>query len=86
MLNPFRLALVGAGMITRQSHLPEALASPMAEIAAIVDPVLERAAGLARAYGIAPRIASRVDEVLGEIDGAIIASRTTRIVGSPLPA
>ncbi len=74
MSNPFRLALIGAGMITQQSHLPAALASPRAEVMAIVDPVVERASELAKSYGIAPRIASRVDDVLGEVDGAIIAT------------
>lgn len=74
MSQPFRLAIVGAGMITRQSHLPAALASTAVEVAALVDPVSERAAALAREYGIAPRIAVRIGEVLGEIDGAVIAT------------
>ena len=74
MPNSFRLALVGAGLITQQSHLPAALASPLAEVAAIVDPVVERARQLARAYGIAPHIASRVEEVLDTVDGAVIAT------------
>ena len=46
-MKTFRLAIVGAGMITRASHLPAALASPLAEVVAIVDPVVERASGLA---------------------------------------
>ena len=39
--NPFRLALVGAGRITQESHLPAALASSMIEVVAIVDPVID---------------------------------------------
>ena len=74
MSTPFRLALVGAGMITQQSHLPAALASAMVEVAAIVDPVAERAAQVAKAYGIAPRIASGVEEVLADVDGVVIAT------------
>jgi len=74
MSPPFRLALVGAGLITQQSHLPAALASPMVEVSAIVDPVTERAVELARGYGIRPRIAARVEDVVMEIDGAIIAT------------
>ncbi len=70
----FRLGLVGAGLITQGSHLPAALASTMVEVAAIVDPAVERAAQLARDYGIAPRIAPRVEDVLASIDGAIIAT------------
>ncbi len=70
----FRLGLVGAGLITQGSHLPAALASPGVEVTAIVDPAVERAAQLARDYGIAPRIAPRVEDVLTSIDGAIIAT------------
>lgn len=71
---PFRLALVGAGMITRQSHLPAALASRLAEVAAIVDPVEERARALARDYGVTPRISTNLTEVLPDVDGAVIAT------------
>jgi len=74
MSQPFRLAIVGAGMITRESHLPSALASTLVEVTALVDPVAQRAAALAREYGIAPRIATHVGEVLGDIDGAVIAT------------
>jgi len=70
----FRLALVGAGMITQQSHLPAALASPLAEVAAIVDPVVARASDLARSFGLSTRIVPRVEDVLGDIDGAVIAT------------
>jgi UDP-N-acetyl-2-amino-2-deoxyglucuronate dehydrogenase len=61
-------------MITRSSHLPAALASPMAEVAAIVDPVLERAGELARSYGLDVQLASRVEDVLDRVDGAVIAT------------
>ena len=74
MSNPFRLALVGAGMITQQSHLPAALASNAVEVTAIVDPVVERATGLAKSYGIDPRIVGRVEDILADVDGAIIAT------------
>ena len=70
----FRLGLVGAGLITRDSHLTAALTSPLVEVAAIVDPAVDRAAQLARDYGITPQIASRVEDVLSSIDGAIIAT------------
>jgi predicted dehydrogenase len=74
MSKPFRLAIVGAGMITRGSHLPSALASTLIEVTALVDPVAGRAAALAGEYGIAPRIATRIGEVLGHIEGAVIAT------------
>jgi predicted dehydrogenase len=74
MPRPFRLALVGAGMITQSSHLPAALASPLVHVEAIIDPAVDRAAGLARTYGLSVRIAPRVDDVFGGIDGALIAT------------
>jgi predicted dehydrogenase len=71
---PFRLALVGAGLITEGGHLPAALACPEIEVAAIVDPVTERAAALATRYGIAPIIGSDTDAIVGHVDGAVIAT------------
>ena len=70
----FRLALVGAGMVTRSSHLPAALASDKVQVVAIVDPMRQRAQALARRYGIAPVIVPQVQDVLGDIDGAVIAT------------
>ena len=61
-------------MITRVSHLPAALASPMMEVAAIVDPFPDRAADLARSYGIRPIIATRIEDILDAFDGAVIAT------------
>ena len=74
MSQKFRLALVGAGMITQGSHLPAALANPAIEVTAIVDPVESRARKLASSYGISPLIATRVEEVVNAIDGAVIAT------------
>ena len=51
MPQSFRLALVGAGMVTRGSHLPAALASDKVQVAAIVDPIRQRAEELAHWYG-----------------------------------
>ena len=36
----FRLAIVGAGLITRGAHLPTALSLPEIEVSALVDPVV----------------------------------------------
>ena len=74
MQRKFRLALIGAGMITESSHLPAALALSDIEVAAIVDPVPNRAAALARKFGIAPRVGMLVDEIRNDIDGAIVAT------------
>ena len=74
MIKLFRLALVGAGMITQGSHLPAALASSKVKVVAIVDPVQDRATTLARSYGINPKIVPQVQDILNEIDGALIAT------------
>jgi len=74
MPQPFRLALVGAGMVTRSSHLPAALASDKVQVVALVEPMHQRAEELARWYGIAPAIVPCVQDVLGAIDGAVIAT------------
>lgn len=74
MPDQFRLALIGAGMITQGSHLPAALESHRIRVAAIVDPVADRARRLARSYGIDPLIAQDVGGILGAVDGAVIAT------------
>ncbi len=73
-MTPFRLALVGAGKITAGSHLPAALALPFVEIAAIVDPVAERAREAAAWFGRTLPHAPRVEDVIGRIDGALVAT------------
>jgi predicted dehydrogenase len=70
----FRLGILGAGQITRNSHLPAALACPNVRVAAIVDPVKHRAAELASEFGIAPATASDVSEVGHALDGCIVAT------------
>jgi len=74
MPQEFRLALVGAGLVTAGSHLPAALASTRVRIEAIVDPAVERAGALARKFGIKPEIAPDVAAVANRIDGAVIAT------------
>jgi predicted dehydrogenase len=74
MTEPLRVAVVGAGMISSSMHVPAVLASPRARLIAIVDPARQRAEDLARKYGVRPAIATRVEDVLGDIDAAIIAT------------
>jgi predicted dehydrogenase len=74
MPKPFRLALVGAGMVARSSHLPAALASEKVKLVALVDSMRKRAEEIARWHGIAPVIVPQVQDVLGEIDGVVIAT------------
>jgi predicted dehydrogenase len=78
MTDQFRLAVIGAGLITQTSHLPAALALPQVVVKAIIDPVPARAAALASSYGIRPLIVSDISEALCApgctLDGAIIAT------------
>jgi len=74
MPDKFRIAIVGAGMITAQSHLPAVLASANAELVGIVDADRARAEALARSYGLAVKVGVDLGELLGGVDGAIIAT------------
>jgi predicted dehydrogenase len=69
----FRLAIVGAGR-QAMSHLPAALGCTRVKVVALVDPVVQRAHRLARRFALSPRLVESIDEVLGEIDGAVIAT------------
>jgi predicted dehydrogenase len=70
----FRLGIIGAGLITENSHLPAALATSDVRLEAVVDPVASRAASLVRRFGIDAQVARDVGEVLGQLDGAVIAT------------
>ena len=70
----FRIVLVGAGRIASQAHLPAILACDAARLSAIVDPVPERAARLAREYGLSVRIFEKLEPALEAADGAIVAT------------
>jgi predicted dehydrogenase len=69
-----RVGIVGAGLITRNSHLPAVLGHPHARLTALVDSDTSRARALAESYGATPRVAPRVEDVLGEIDACIVAT------------
>lgn len=69
-----RLGIVGAGMISRESHLPAALSSPMVDVTAIVDSDRGRAERLARDYGIEVVAVSTIEEAAEHIDAAIVAT------------
>jgi len=61
-------------MIAESAHLPAALECPAVEVVALVDPVRERIARLARRFGLAPLLAQDVSEVVGRIDAAVVAT------------
>jgi predicted dehydrogenase len=69
----FRLAIVGCGKIAA-SHAEAALASGITEISALVDPAPERARALAERFDVSPLIARDVAEIIGAVDGAVIAT------------
>jgi predicted dehydrogenase len=74
MSTGFRLAIVGAGRITETAHLPAALASRQIELVALIDPVVERARRLVWQYGIRAETATRLGDLLGDLDGVLIAT------------
>lgn len=70
----FRIVIVGAGAITRVAHIPAVLASPIAELAAVVDPNQAQARSVCQLYGIKPEIAGDISEVKNPYDAAIVAT------------
>lgn len=70
----FRIVLIGAGQIGAQAHLPAVLSAPGVELAAIVDPAIERGQSLARNYGLKVPVHARVANALVGADGAIVAT------------
>ena len=74
MSDAFRLGIVGAGRITATSHLPAALASPGVCLSALVDPDRGRASALAAAAGSDALVSDRLEDVLAEVDGVVIAT------------
>lgn len=68
-----RLGMVGCGAITRQMHLPTARRLREVTVAALVDPDVRSAEGLAAECGV-PRVAARLADVASAIDAVIIAT------------
>lgn len=67
-----RIAIVGAGAITKLGHLPVALAEPQVKVTAIVDRDQARAAALAQAHGV-PHVFTDYMDIVGKTDAAIVA-------------
>ena len=70
-IEPFRIAVIGAGTIARNAHIRAALSLRDVQLTAIVDPVIERAKELAKEIPGA-RAASAISQIGGMIDGAIV--------------
>jgi predicted dehydrogenase len=73
MSHPFRLAIVGCGRISN-AHALAAVASPAVELAALVDPVEDRARALAERVGARPLVATAVRDLAGRVEAAVIAT------------
>lgn len=68
-----RLAIIGAGAVSEKRYLPAAGAVSGLEITHLVDLDGARARMLATEYGV-PHAAEDYREILGEVDGAVIAT------------
>ena len=74
-LQPIRLAIIGAGAITKNGHLPAALRSPAFDLYALVDKKVEIAQELARKYSLGSGIVfDNFDRVLDSVEAVIIAT------------
>jgi predicted dehydrogenase len=69
-----RIGVIGAGLIASRAHLPAIVTCADVELAGLIDISAARARDLANRFGQAPRIATTVDDVLSELDAAIIAT------------
>ncbi|MFD2093197.1 Gfo/Idh/MocA family protein [Blastococcus deserti] len=65
--NPIRVAVVGAGDIARQAHLPAWATRTDARVDVLVDRNIERARGMAQEFGV-PRVESSLGAVSEQVD------------------
>ncbi len=73
MTERLRVAIIGCGRISN-AHAQAVMASPMAELTALVDPVAERAHALAERVGARPVIATDIQTISAHADAAVIAT------------
>ncbi len=76
MLNkkPFRIGIVGVGLISQQSHIPAALSFTDVRVDALIDPEYDRARQIHNLFGMDAEIAKSIEEVSCDLDAVIIAS------------
>lgn len=74
MKSPFRIAIVGAGMVTANCHLPAALATNRIQVVALVDSVIDRAYELVKRFNINAHVLHDVEPVLNLVDGIVITT------------
>jgi len=68
------LAIIGAGMISREDHLHADLGSLRVKVTTIIDPMVEHANSMALEYGLKVTTAKDISEVFDQIDIAVIAN------------
>jgi predicted dehydrogenase len=71
---PVKLAIVGCGAITRSAHLPAALRSASVDVYALVDVFPDNARKLVREYALSCNVTKDLAEVIGEVEGVLIAT------------
>ncbi|GAB4334153.1 MAG: hypothetical protein Kow0037_12650 [Calditrichia bacterium] len=69
-----KIAIIGSGAITKSQHLPAVLRSPQAELYALVDSQRENAEDLRHKFALKCKVFTDMNDVLGEVDGVIIAT------------
>ncbi len=72
--SPVRIALIGCGAISRQFHLPVLAGHEGIELAVLVDRDRERAAELAKGYGVKTVLTDAGELDAERIDAAIVAT------------
>lgn len=68
-----RIAVVGCGAVAEMGHIPAAMQVEKVQLAALVDTDGMQAEKLAERFGV-PKAVRSLDEVVGEIDAAILAT------------
>lgn len=71
--SPLRIAVVGCGAVTQANLMPVLAGHHGVSIVALVDRSRERAAELARAYGVT-RVETDMDAVFDDVDGVVLAT------------
>lgn len=67
------MAIVGCGLMTRETHLPAAMRCTSVRVAALIDPDLDRAKALADAHGV-DRIGRSIAEVASAVDAVLVVT------------
>ena len=72
---PVRYGVVGCGAIAQRRHIPECIANPNSQLAALCDPNVERIEGINKAYGSPAKCYANYADMLKDpnVDAVIVA-------------